>query len=456
MPAPLKKGALLTIELGSLANGGDAVGRTPEGVTVFVPRGAAGDTVDVELVEVHASYARARLIRVAKAGPARIAAPCPVAGTCGGCAWQHLDYQAQNEAKASFLLESFRRIGGLESPPLDGVLAPKDPYHYRNKAQVPVVAAPGGGLRLGYYREGTHDVVALPQEGCRILEPAVDKALCFVRDHVAELGLRPYDPRSEEGDLRHVVVRANSKGEAMAVLVTREPLNAEAAGKAAAWAGQAGIVSVQNNLQRKAGNVIMGDETLVLAGPAILKEELDACSFRLSATSFFQVNPSQTSALLGVLKGIRPWKAGEQVLELYCGVGTLSLPLGKLGLRLHGVESHGAAVEDARANALANGLPELSFSVAGAAQAWTTLPAGFKPQVLVVDPPRKGLDPAVIKALSLAPVPELVYVSCDPANLARDVKALAALGYALQRSQGVDLFPQTAHVESVNWLKRQG
>lgn len=452
----LKKGALLKLELASLANGGDAVARSEQGLTVFVPRGAPGDTVDVEVVESHATYARARLIRVLAPGPSRIAAPCPVAGTCGGCAWQHLDYPAQNAAKASFLLESFRRIGGLESPPLDGVLAPADPYHYRNKAQVPVVMAPDGGLRLGYYREGTHDVVALPAEGCRILEPAVDLALRFVRDHVAALGLLPYNPRNEEGDLRHVVVRANSRGQAMVVLVTREPLAAEPAAKASAWMGQAGIVSVQNNLQRKAGNVIMGDETVVLAGPATLDEDLDGLRFRLSATSFFQVNPSQTMALLGVLKGLRPWSAGDQVLELYCGVGTLSLPLGRLGLRLHGVETHAAAVEDARTNAAANALPQLSFAVAGAAQAWTTLPEGFKPQVLVVDPPRKGLDPAVIKSLSFNPVAELVYVSCDPANLARDVKALAPLGYRLRRSQGVDLFPQTAHVESVNWLVREG
>jgi 23S rRNA (uracil1939-C5)-methyltransferase len=179
-------------------------------------------------------------------------------------------------------------------------------------------------------------------------------------------------------------------------------------------------------------------------------------AFRLSATSFFQVNPAQTLNLLGALKAIRPWGPGEQVLELYCGVGTLSLPLGKLGVRLHGVESHPGAVEDARANAAANQLAKLSFSVADAATAFQALPAGFSPTIVVMDPPRKGLDKAVVEAIIASPVTELAYVSCDPASLARDLKAFAAAGFELKKTVGVDLFPQTAHVESVSWLKRGG
>jgi 23S rRNA (uracil1939-C5)-methyltransferase len=398
---------------------------------------------------------RARLIRVLKPGPSRVAPPCPVAGVCGGCAWQHLGLGAQDGAKAGFLREALRRIGGVEDPPVTGVLAPPDDgYAYRNKAQVPVTLAPDGSLRLGYYREGTHDVVALPTEGCRLLTGSVNAALCFVRDHLAELGLRPYDQRKGEGSLRHVMIRASTRGEAMLVLVTRQPMDDASAAKAAAWLGQAGIVSVQNNLQSRTGNVVLGSETRVLAGPAEIDEDLDGLKFRLSATSFFQVNPSQTLALLGVLKGIRPWAEGEKVLELYCGIGTLSLPLGRLGVRLHGVESHAAAVEDARANAAANGLDRLSFEAQDAGRALQALP--FQPQVLLLDPPRKGLDPAALSALKGLSIPEIVYVSCDPASLARDVKALAALGYRLMRCQGVDLFPQTAHVESVNHLVRQG
>lgn len=445
-----------TVRIDGLANGGDGVGRAPDGRALFVAQTAPGDLVDVRVTEEHKTYARGVLAQLKEPGPARVQAPCPafVAG-CGGCGWQHLEAGAQNASKAQFLRDALQRIGGLTDPPVAGVLAPADAYHYRNKAQVPIALAPDGSLRLGYYKEGTHDVVPLPEEGCRLLAPAADAALRFVRGKLGALGLHPYDQRKQSGTLRHVMVRCSTRGEAMVVLVTREPLPADAAAVAAKWLGQAGIASVQNNIQAKTGNVVMGEETRVIAGPAALEELLDGLRFQLSATSFFQVNPAQTLRMLERIKALRPWKAGEQVLELYCGIGTLSLPLAKLGARLHGVEIHAAAVEDARAAAAANGLPNASFSVGGAAQGWMGLPAGFAPKVLLVDPPRKGLEPAVMQALQRQPVEELVYVSCDPASLARDAKALASLGYQLSSSQGIDLFPQTAHVESVNHFARR-
>jgi len=430
------------------------VGRLEDGRTLFVPRSAPGDRLKVRVVEEHKSYARARVQGVLHAGPQRVAPPCPVAGECGGCSWQHLSYGAQTEAKAGFLREALRRIGGIGEPPLLGVLASAAPLGYRNKAQVPVATAPDGSLRLGYYREGSHDVVALPTEGCRLLAPAVDRALLFVRDRIGELGLRSYDQATGQGTLRHVMVRADSQGRAMVVLVTREALPEAAEALMCGWVGHAGIISVQNNLQTKTGNIILGAHTKVLAGPEALDETLGGLRYRLSATSFFQVNSAQTLALLGLIEGVRPWKSGESVLDLYCGVGTLSLPLARLGLRVHGVENHAAAVDDAQANALTNGLSGLSFSVADALGAWETFPPGFTPTVALMDPPRKGLEPGLAALLAQKGPRELVYVSCDPASLARDVKLLAVGGYRLQSCQGVDLFPQTPHVESVSLLVR--
>lgn len=434
----------------ALAAGGDGLAHLPDGRAVFVPGSAPGDRLRLRITEEHKTYARARVEAVLHPGPDRVAPPCPAfdAG-CGGCAWQHLAYSAQNAAKLAFLREALRRIGGMAEPPLETVLAAAQPYHYRNKAQVPVAGGSGASLRLGYYRRGSHDVVPLPEEGCRLLAPAVDAALSFVRAHLPSLGLRPYEQSRGTGTLRHVMVRANTRGQAMVVLVTREPLPAAAAAAAASWLGQAGIASVQNNVQAKPGNVILGGETRVLAGPATLEEELDGLRYRLSATSFFQVNVAQTLVLLKVLEGIRPWTAGESVLELYCGVGTLSLALARRGCRVHGVELHATAVEDARAAAAANALDTASFSVGGAAQGWLGLPPGFVPTILLVDPPRKGLEPAVFETLKRQATAELVYVSCDPASLARDAKNLAALGYRLEKAVGVDLFPQTAHVECV-------
>jgi 23S rRNA (uracil1939-C5)-methyltransferase len=453
MPTPVST-SKFQLKIDSLAPGGDGVGRLADGRAVFVPYAAAGDTVEAMLSEEHKTYARAKILRILEAGPARVTPPCPVAGRCGGCAWQHIDYKAQAEAKAGFIRESLRRIGGFVEPPVTGVLAAADPLRYRNKGQVPVSLAPDGTLRMGYYREGSHDVVALPDEGCRLLVPAVDQALLYVRAQLPNLGLQPYDQKTGEGTLRHVMVRANSAGQAMAVLVTRTPLTVEQNAMAAAWLGQAGIISVQNNLQGSSGNVILGNQTLLLAGEADLIEQMDGLKFRLSATSFFQVNTVQATALVGVLKSIRPWAPGEHVLEIYCGVGTLSLPLGKLGLRLRGVENHAAAVEDARANAVLNSIQGVSFTVAEAIRAFDGLPPDFKPQVLLMDPPRKGMDQGIFKALEKHPVPEIVYVSCDPPSLSRDLKTLAAAGWSLKRTQGVDLFPQTPHVESVSWLVR--
>jgi len=442
------------VDILSLAAGGDGVGRLADGRTAFAPRTAPGDQIEGRIVEDHERYVRVRVDRILKPGPERVAPPCPVAGRCGGCAWQHLSYQAQASAKEGFIREALRRIGGIAEPPLKGVLAADDPLHYRNKGQVPVGLAPDGSLVLGYYREGSHDVVPLPEEGCRLLAPAVDGALRFVRSRLPRLQLQPFDQTTREGSLRHVMARADGLGRAMVVVVTRSPLEGAAAKEAASWVGQAGIVSVQNNLQSRTGNVILGEETRVLAGPPVLSEELGGLKYRLTATSFFQVNSAQTLKLIAAILEARDWKAGEHVLELYCGVGTLSLPLGRRGLRVHGVENNAAAVEDARANAEANGLGALSFSAADASGAWHTLPEGFEAAAVLMDPPRKGLEPGLPQRLSRHGVRDLVYVSCDPASLARDVKLLAEGGYRLVSVQGVDLFPQTPHVESVSLLRK--
>ncbi len=433
--------------------GGDGVARLADGRALFVPHAAPGDRIRVRLTQSHARYARAALERVLEPGPDRVQPPCPVAGSCGGCAWQHLAYLAQVRAKEGFLVEALRRLGGIPDPPVAGVLPSAAPLGYRNKAQVPVEAAPDGSLRLGYYREGSHDVVDLPAEGCRLLGPAVDGALRFVRGRLPGLGLRAHGPAPGEGSLRHVMVRADGSGRALVVLVTRDPMPEAARAAAAAWVGQAGIVGVHNNLQPLGGNVILGAETRAIAGESALREDLGGLEYRLSPTSFFQVHPAQALALIGVLLAVRPWSPGERVLELFCGIGTLSLPLARRGLRLHGVESHAAAVEDARANAQANGL-EATFAVADALKAFESLPEGFEPDVAVMDPPRKGLDAALADLLARRGPRDLVYVSCDPASLARDVKRLASGGYRLESCRGVDLFPQTPHVESVSLLRR--
>jgi 23S rRNA (uracil1939-C5)-methyltransferase len=441
----------IQLEILSVAPGGDGVAKLPDGRTVFLSHAAAGDRVRARLTEEHKTYARARIDAVLTPGPARVTPPCPVAGICGGCAWQHLDYQAQAAAKQGFLTESLRRIGKLAEPPVLPLWAAESPLGYRNKAQVPVTLMPDGSFGMGYYKEGSHNVVPLPEEGCRLVEPAVDAALRFARAELPSLGLGPYDQAKGTGTLRHVMARCNRKGETMLVIVTRTPLSERVRKQASAWITRLpGLLSVQNNIQDKTGNVVLGPQTITLIGPDQLEEDLGGLRFKLAASSFFQVNPSQTLKLWDALQASRPWKGTEKVLELYCGVGTLSLPMARLGVEVFGVESHGPAVDDARANAALNNLNSARFQVSDAEKAWADLPEGWTPDLVLVDPPRKGLDAIVINALAEHAVPELLYVSCDPASLARDTARLAEKGYILQQCQPVDLFPQTPHVESVN------
>lgn len=418
-----------------------------DGFRVFVPAAAPGDKVQARVSELRATYARAVIGKVLEPGPGRVTPECPVAGQCGGCAWQHLSLATQREAKQDFVLQTLRRVGGIAEPPVRPIWGGEAGLGYRNKAQVPVGVHGDGSSAFGYYRADSHKIVDIPAEGCRLVEAPVDSGLRFVRDHLAELGLKPWDEKTRLGQLRHVMARATSKGDLMLVLVTSQAMPDSALQAAKAWMGRLpGLKSLLNNIQPKGGNVVLGDETRLIAGAESLIETLDGLSFRLSAQSFFQVNTGQTLRLWQALLESRTWTGKESVLELYCGVGTLSLPLARVCGDLLGVENVAAAVADARANAELNQLSNVSFQSANAEAGFSQRP---KPDLLVLDPPRKGLSDEGRTAILKALPPEILYVSCDPASLARDCKALLAGGYSLESVQPVDLFPQTAHVESV-------
>ncbi|MES2201738.1 MAG: 23S rRNA (uracil(1939)-C(5))-methyltransferase RlmD [candidate division FCPU426 bacterium] len=418
----------LTLTVESLAYGGDGVAHLEDGRAVFVSGAAPGDQVQAELTLSKKTYAKARLTKVLTPSPSRVAAPCPVADTCGGCQWQHLSYAAQLEAKQNFVLESLRRIGGFEDPPLKHIIACDQPFQYRNKAIVPAWSG-----RFGFYGEASHDIVELPESGCAVQSAAGNRVLVFIRSRVKNLP-----------GLRHVVVRSNSRGEVLLALVSFAALKGLET-EAEAWIkALPSLLGVVNNIQPRDNNVIFGPETRVLAGEENLEEDLGGFKFRLSAASFFQVNPGQTVRLWEMLAQVRSWTGREKVLELYCGVGTLSLSLAKRCARLLGVESFGPAVEDAKKNALLNACGNARFEEGDALRGFELMK---DPDLLVVDPPRKGLDPAVVQAILKQRPPELLYVSCDPASLARDLKALAAGGYVLDQVQPLDMFPQTYHVE---------
>ncbi len=452
-------GERFELEVESLATGGDAVGRHG-GLVVFIDQAAPGDRVEVEVVEAAARHLRARVRRVLRSGPGRVPPPCPVFGRCGGCAWQHIDYPQQLEWKRAIVVEALRRLGHVADPEalVAPVLGAEPPWRYRHKMAVPF-APPrqrGGPLRAGFFATRSHQIVETPE--CAIQHPLLDLALRETRRLAGVLGVSAYDERSRRGDLRHLVGRVSHRNATLLLaLVTAAP--EFAAGPELARRLREALpqcVGVVHNVQGAPGNAILGRTTRLLAGEDHLVEEIDGLRFLVSAPSFFQVSPVQAAALYRTAIGQAALSRGETACDLYAGVGTLSLFLARTAAAVHAVEEVEAAVADGRRNAAENGMRNLRFH-AGLAEA--VLPAligrGMRPDVVVLDPPRKGASVPVLEAVAQAGPRRVVYVSCNPATLARDVQLLCGAGYRLREVQPVDMFPQTPHIECSALLERE-
>lgn len=428
--------------LTNLASGGEAVGRV-DGLVVFVEGGAPGDEVEVEIVEVRKTFARGRVCAILVRSPLRAEPTCPMYAECGGCQLQHLTYEAQRDAKTRGVADALRAIAGLAETPVAPCL-PTSPWHYRNKMQL--VAAPGH--RLGLYRRHSHEVVAT--DGCLIAHPLANRILEAVTELLAEAGWAPWNERAGSGLLRHVLARvAGPPGheEALVVLVVSSatvPRLDSFRERLVARVPQ--VVGLALNINPQRTNVILGRTTMPVWGREHLVETVDGVRFAIGPTSFFQVNAqglSHLSTLVGEMLDPSPRLT---VVDAYCGVGALSLPLARRVARVVGIEEVGEAVENATRNARLNGLTNTSF-LRGAVEA--LLPTLPRPDAVILDPPRKGCAPSVIDTIAAGKVPTVIYVSCNPATLARDVARFIEHGYRLSRVQPVDMFPQTAHVECV-------
>jgi 23S rRNA (uracil1939-C5)-methyltransferase len=459
-PRPLAPGQRLQLEVQSLAAEGDGVGRH-EGLAVFVPQAAPGDLLEVEVTECAARYARARIVRLLRPGPDRVTPPCPIFADCGGCAWQHLAYPAQLRWKRTIVCEALRRLGHVPEPEalVRPTLPADPPWRYRHKMAVPFAppARPGEPPRAGFYAARSHRIV--PLESCLIQHPLLDRALAETRRLAAALGVPAYDEGTRRGELRHLVGRvSHSTGQLLLCLVTARarvpwarPL---AQGLMAAIPECVGVVQ---NIHAGPGNAILGPVTRPLVGCDRLLEVLDGLRFWVSAPSFFQVSPVQAAALYRTAVGQAALAGSEQVLELYAGVGTLSLFLARKAGRVEAVEEVAEAVADGRHNIAANGIRNLRLHCGTAEELVPALLArGFRPDVAVLDPPRKGAAASVLQAVARAGPRRIVYVSCNPATLARDVELLRGWGYGLREVQPVDMFPQTPHVECSALLEREG
>lgn len=425
-----------------------------EGMALFVPFALPGENITCRVQKVEKRHAFGKLLSVDGPSPARQDPPCPVYGRCGGCAAQHMSYEKTLEYKRIQVEDCFSHIGGLkvEVPPVIGMA---DPWHYRNKIALPVSGEPGRP-RIGFYAPRSHDIVDIG--ACPISRPELDGVITAVRRWMEDFRVPPYREESHTGLVRHVVARASRKGGVMAVLsVNGQTIPQEKELLAALQKEVPSLQSLCLSVHTARGNVILGDGYRVLWGQERLADTLCGLTFSLSPLSFFQVNPEQTEVLYRTALEFARLSGTETVADLYCGAGTISLLLASKAARVIGVESVEAAVRDARENARENNVKNAEF-LAGEAE--TLLPGlvkeGLRPEVVVLDPPRKGVEPQVIEAIAQAAPRRVVYVSCNPATQARDAALLVNAGYRITRCQPVDMFCWTHGVENVLALERNG
>lgn len=454
---PLQKNQLLTLRIERLSNDGSGVAHSSEGEAVFVPGTAPGDEAQVRIVKDCGRYAFGILDKLLTPSPDRIPVDCAVAGPCGGCSLRHLDYAAELRAKQESVADAFRRIGGLDVPVLDALPSP-EVDRYRNKVQFPVGRDKDGAPCIGFYAGRTHRIVPCPD--CK-LQPGVlndiGNTLCaFFAAH----GIQPYDEERGKGLVRHIFLRRGAhSGQIMVCLVCTRPKLPHSDELVALLREKfRDIATILINVNAKKTNVILGEESVTLYGPGFIEDTLCGVPVRLGPLSFYQVNTLAAERLYGVAAEYAQLEPDDVLLDLYCGMGTIGLSMAGHCRELIGVEIIPEAIDSAKANAARMGdavAAKSRFFCADAGEAAARLAAeGLRPDVIMLDPPRKGCDETTLSAVVQMSPRRVVYVSCNPSTAARDAAWLGQHGYRAEKVQPVDLFPRTKHVETVVLLSK--
>ncbi|MGD1862492.1 MAG: 23S rRNA (uracil(1939)-C(5))-methyltransferase RlmD [Leptolyngbyaceae cyanobacterium] len=453
--AQWQQGQTLQLDITDLSSEGDGIGRWDNRV-VFVPNTVPGDRIKTRLVFAKSAYGRGQLIEVLAASSDRVRPQCIVADKCGGCQWQAVAYGAQLMAKQQQVRGALERIGHFADVPMSPILAAENPLSYRNKVTYPLGMSARGQVKAGYFRRGSHQIVNLNQ--CPVQDDRLDPLLAEIKRDIQARGWSVYDEKQRTGALRHLALRVGRRtGQLLLTLVSTTwnltGLEEQSANWQARFPDLAGICV---NLNPKPGNAIWGKETRVVTGEPYLEERFADLTFHIYPTTFFQVYTEQAERLLQVILDELQLQGTEIVVDAYCGIGTLTLPMAQRSQFCLGIEVQAAAVEMATINARLNNIQTVKFR---AGQVDQLLPGVVsllprqKPDVVVLDPPRKGCSDRVLKALITLHPERIAYMSCNPATLARDLKQLCGEGgYRLQRVQPADFFPQTAHVECVAFL----
>ena len=431
---------------------GQGVARV-EGCAVFVPNAIAGERCRIRIEKVGKTWAAGKITELLEKSSHRVNRECPVAKLCGGCDFWHMDYEEETRLKAERVRSALNRIGGESLEHIDVLAAPVC-TGYRNKAQYPV-SSQKGRVYAGFFKAGTHSVVE--NERCRILPEETDRVKKLVIDYVNHYRITAYDETTGKGLLRHIYVRRGAVSKQVLVCLVvngcKLPHTEDLIQRLQAVEGFTSLVLSVNT---KPGNTVLGEEFINLYGPGYIEDTLCGLTFRLSPRSFYQVNHHQAQRLYEAAISQAEITKDDLVLDLYCGVGTITLAMAKAAGKVIGVEVVEQAVLDARENAKRNGIENAEFFCGDAGKAALNLEEkGIRPDVVVVDPPRKGLNADTIEALHKMSPRRIVYVSCDPATLARDVALLKERGYVLKNAMAADLFPRCAHVESIVCLCRQ-
>lgn len=469
----MKKNDVFTVTIEDMGEDGAGIGKT-DGYTWFIKDALIGDVIQASVMKMKKNYGFARLVKILEPAPGRVEARCPVARACGGCQLQELDYREQLRFKERKVYNHLKRIGGmdrlflpedrekaagvLDAVVMEPIIGMEDPWRYRNKAQYPVGLGKDGQPAAGFYAGRTHSLIPAPGLDCLLGCQENKELLKIILDFMKEYKIPPYDEAAHQGLVRHVLLRKGfSSGGLMVCLV----INGEElphGGELAERLREAGVSSVSYSVNMERTNVIMGTRIVNLYGPGYITDTIGDIEYRISPLSFYQVNPVQTEKLYGTALEFADLSGGETVWDLYCGIGTISSFLAKKAGKVYGVEIIPQAIEDARENARRNGIENVEFFVGKAEE---VLPEQYErnhvhADVIVVDPPRKGCDPVCLETILKMAPERVVYVSCDSATLARDVKFLEENGYRATRVRPVDMFPMGGHCECVVKLERVG
>ena len=456
----IKKNDILTVEITDTGIEGEGIGKT-DGFILFVKDAVIGDTVQVKVMKAKKNYAYAKLEKVLVPSPFRVQPPCAFHRQCGGCQLQPLSYEKQLEFKQNKIRNNLIRIGGFSPEHIDACMEPiigmEDPWHYRNKAQFPFGYDKEGNVVTGFYAGRSHNIIA--NTDCALGVEENKTVLETILAYMKKYGVSAYDETTGKGLIRHVLIRKGfASGQLMAcVVINGNKLPEEKTLAEELWKIP-GMTSVSVNVNTERTNVILGKKVRVLKGEEKIEDTIGDVVFRISPLSFYQVNPVQTKKLYGQALEYAGLTGEETVWDLYCGIGTISLFLAKKAKKVYGVEIVPEAIADAKENAARNGITNAEFFVGKAEE---VLPQKYEEEgvyadVIVVDPPRKGCDEKCLETMVRMRPERIVYVSCDSATLARDLKYLGEMGYEVRKWRGCDMFPGTVHVETIVLLERKG